>query len=78
MDPITAAILAGVASGVATGVATSGTDAGLTLVGNVYSSLKNRLIQKFGADSDVAEAIVRLEKKPDSGARQNSDRGDWG
>ena len=70
MDPITTAIIAGVASGVATGVATSSTDAGLNVVGKAYTTLKNKLFQKFGPDSDMAEAITRLEKKPDSEARQ--------
>lgn len=35
-----------------------------------YNALKSTLKKKFGSESDVADAVERLEKKPDSKGRQ--------
>ncbi len=35
-----------------------------------YNALKSALKQKFGTDSDLAEAVEKLEKRPESEARQ--------
>jgi hypothetical protein len=58
MDPITAAILAAVATGV--------TEVGKQAVVDAYGALKTKLQEKFGGDSDLVEAVDKLEKKPES------------
>lgn len=35
-----------------------------------YNALKSALKKKFGSESDVIDAVERLEKKPDSEGRQ--------
>jgi hypothetical protein len=35
-----------------------------------YSKLKELLLRKFGADSDLADAVKKLEQKPDAQGRQ--------
>lgn len=67
MDPITAAILAGVATGAASGVTDVVTKQGIT---GAYHALKQLLNAKFGSQSDVAQAIEKVEAKPDSSARR--------
>jgi hypothetical protein len=67
MDPITftaivAALSAGVASGAGKVVETALVDA--------YQGLKSTLKRKFGDDSEVVEAVAKLEQKPDSEARK--------
>lgn len=66
MDPVTMAILAGIASG----AARSGTDAGIKVIGKAYEGLKAAIEKKFGLDSDLADAVEKLEKKPDSPGRR--------
>ncbi|RME99759.1 MAG: hypothetical protein D6768_14345 [Chloroflexi bacterium] len=39
-------------------------------VANAYSKLKSLLRQKYGSDSDLVDAVERLEKKPDSPGRR--------
>ena len=58
MDPITTAIIAALA--------------GLSkdVIQDSYNALKAALKKKFGAESDVAEAVEKLEKKPDSDGRK--------
>lgn len=68
MDPITAAIVAALAAGVAAGA----TELGKKVIVDVYDALKDALKKKFGADSDLAEAVEKLEKKPDSAGRQET------
>lgn len=58
MDPITTAIVMAVA-GLAKDV-----------VKDSYEALKSLLQRKFGAESDLLEAIEKLEQKPDSEARK--------
>jgi len=59
MDPITLAIVTGLAIPVAKDVIKDG-----------YEALKAALKKKFGEDSDVVDAVNKLEKKPDSEARK--------
>jgi len=58
MDPITLAITTALGN------------LGQTVIKDAYDALKGALQQKFGADSDLVEAVDKLEKKPDSNARQ--------
>ena len=62
MDPVTMAIVAALAAGVAGGA----TEVGKKVVVDSYDALKAALKQKFGVSSDLAEAVEKLEKKPDS------------
>ena len=67
MDPITfTAIVAALSAGVATGVGKVVESA----VVEAYQGLKATLRRRFGDDSDVVEAIDKLEQKPDSEARK--------
>ncbi len=58
MDTITAAIIAGLA--------------GLSkdAINDSYNALKSALKNKFGSDSDLIDAVDKLEKKPDSQGRK--------
>jgi hypothetical protein len=68
MDPISAAIVTALAAGVAGGVG----EAGKKLMVDAYDALKAALRQKCGVDSEVVEAVEKLEKKPDSAGRQGT------
>ena len=59
MDPITTAIVLGVAGNFAT-------DA----IAVAYKSLKNALTKKHGQDSDLVDAVNKLEKTPDRDDRK--------
>ena len=59
MDPITSAIILGVAGNFAT-------DA----IAAAYKSLKNALTKKHGQDSDLVDAVNKLEKTPDRDDRK--------
>jgi len=59
MDPITLAIVTGLAIPTAKDVIKDG-----------YEALKAVLKKKFGPESDVVDAVEKLEKKPDSEARK--------
>ena len=58
MDPITLAITTALGN------------LGQTVIRDAYDALKEALQHKFGADSDLVEAVDKLEQKPDSNARQ--------
>jgi hypothetical protein len=68
MDPISAALITALSSGVAGGLAGIGKE----LVGDAYTALKTALQQKCGQDSDLADAVEKLEKNPDSAGRQGT------
>lgn len=59
MDPITSAIVLGVAGNFAT-------DA----IAAAYKSLKDALTKKHGQDSDLVDAVNKLEKTPDRDDRK--------
>ena len=68
MDPITTAIVAALAAG----VAASAKEVGQKVIVDAYDALKTTLKKKFGPDSDLAEAVETLEKKPESAGRQTT------
>ena len=65
MEPVTTAIVAAVSAGVAGGTKEVVGKA----ISDTYNKLKGVLQEKFGAASDLVEAVDKLEKKPDSSAR---------
>lgn len=60
MEPITFAAIAGA---LATGV---GSGAAHVAVTNAYETLKSKIVDRHGSDSDIAKAIESAEKHPDS------------
>ena len=66
MDPITTAIITALSAGTIAGL----TDTAKTAVIDSYNKLKDLLKRKHGADSDVVQAIGKLEAKPDSQGRK--------
>jgi hypothetical protein len=66
MDPISAAIIAGASAGL-TGAAS---DVVQQAVVDAYTLLKNLLKHTFGGDSDLVEAVEKVEQRPDSEGRQ--------
>ena len=68
MDPITAAILAAVAAGATAGL----TEVTKKAIGDAYEALKTKIAEKFGAESELVDAIERVEAKPDSVGRQTT------
>jgi hypothetical protein len=59
MDPVTTAITTAVL-----------TDLGKDTIKGCYKALKDALVKKFGAASDLVDAVDKLEKKPDSEGRK--------
>lgn len=68
MDPITTAIVTALSAGTVTGL----TDTAKTAITDSYNKLKGLLTKKHGADSDVVQAIEKLEAKPESQGRKAS------
>jgi hypothetical protein len=68
MDPVTTAIIAAVEAGANSA---AGDLAKKALV-DCYDGLKALIKKKFGSDSDVAEAVDKLEKKPDAAGRRQT------
>lgn len=58
MDPITLAITTALGN------------LGQTVIKDAYDALKEALQQKFGIDSELVQAVDKLEQKPDSKGRQ--------
>ncbi len=67
MDPVTALLTALVAS-----AAAGATGAGKKLVVDGYGALKAALRAKFGAESEIANAVESLEKNPESQGRKQT------
>ena len=59
MDPITTAIVTAVGTGLAKDI-----------IKDSYEALKAALKKKSGSESDLVDAVDKLEKKPDSEARK--------
>lgn len=72
MDPITAAIVAALSAGAVSGL----TETSKAAIGDAYTRLKSLLTQKFGARSNVVQAIDHLEAKPDSVGRKETVAGE--
>jgi hypothetical protein len=66
MDPITAAIAGALSAGAVSGL----TETSKTAIADSYKKLKDLLIGKFGARSEVVQAIDQLEVKPESAGRK--------
>lgn len=62
MDEITAAIVAAAALAIK--------KVGSTSIVDAYNALKNLIKRKYGEKSDVADAVEKVEAKPDSEGRQ--------
>lgn len=67
MDPISTAIMAALATGVVGKAAESGNNVPTV---EAYNALKTALRQKYGATSDLVDAVEKLEKKPTSVGRK--------
>jgi hypothetical protein len=65
-DIVANAIVAALSAGAVAGA----TDTAKSAIADAYNGLKSLIKNKFGGDRDVAEAIAKLEAKPDSGARK--------
>jgi len=65
MDPVTLIVAA-----LATGAAAAAQDAATDVVKNGYNGLKSLIARKFGSKPDVINAVMQVEKKPDSENRQ--------
>jgi hypothetical protein len=65
-DIVTNAIVAALSAGAVAGT----TDTAKSAIADTYQGLKSLLKNKFGHDSDVAQAIEKVEAKPDSNGRQ--------
>lgn len=63
MDPITAALVAAIAAGA--------TEVGKTAVVDAYNVVKALIKRKFG-QTELPEAIEKLEKRPESKGRQET------
>src|SRR5947207_8409608 len=68
MDPITTAIVAALSAGAISGL----TDTAKAAITDGYTKLKGLLTTKYGASSDVVQAIDKLEAKPTSAGRQGT------
>ena len=66
MDPVATAIIAALSAGAIGGL----TEASKTAITEAYTSLTSLLHKKFGAKSEVVQAIAQLEAKPESVSRQ--------
>ncbi len=62
MEPVTTALLGALAAGAAAGVK----DSAKKLIVDGYQAVKELLKKKFGEDSKVVEAVVKLEDDPES------------
>jgi disulfide oxidoreductase YuzD len=65
MDPVTM-----IATALVAGAVAAGKDVATQTVKDSYAGLKAVLVRKFGEKSDVVDAVERMNKKPDSEARQ--------
>jgi hypothetical protein len=68
MDPITTAIVAALSAGAVSGL----TETSKTAITDAYTGLKSLLVKKFGARSNVVQAIDHLEARPESAGRKET------
>ena len=68
MEPISTALVAAIAAGV-TGGATA---VGKKALVDTYDALKGLIKKKIGGNSELVEAVEKLESKPDSAGRQQT------
>ena len=65
---IATAIIAAVSAGAATGA----TEVGKNAIVDAYNGIKSCIVKKFGKKSDIADAVEKLEAKPDSESRKGT------
>lgn len=68
LDPITTAIIAALSAEAASGL----TETSKNAITDAYSRLKAILVEKFGAKSEVVQAVSQLETKPESSGRKET------
>jgi len=68
MEPVTAAIIAALSAGAASGA----TDIAKKALVDGYGGLKALISKKIGNNSDVADAMEKLQAEPDSHGRQQT------
>jgi hypothetical protein len=68
MDPITTAIVTALSAGAISGL----TDTSKAAISDAYTQFKALLKQKFGASSEVVQAVSALEAHPDSTGRKET------
>jgi hypothetical protein len=68
MDPISTAIVAAITAGATTGA----TDIAKKAIVDGYVALKALVKNKFGGNSEVVDAIEKLQAKPDSAGRRET------
>lgn len=68
MDPVTTAIVAAITAGIAPGV----TEVSKKAIVDAYDGLKALIRRKFGKDSELAEAVDKLEQHPESAGRKET------
>lgn len=66
MEPVTTAVIGAASAGLAAGA----TDIGKKAVVDAYSGFKKLITDKFGSDSELVDAVEKVEKNPDSKGRQ--------
>jgi hypothetical protein len=66
MDPISAAIIAAVTAGLVKGTG----DVGQKVLVDAYERLKSLLVRRFGARSEIVQAVQGFETRPESAARK--------
>ena len=65
-------IVNAIAAALSTGAAAAATDVGKKAVADAYDGLKSLIHKRFGSDSDAADAIEKLEARPDSAGRKQT------
>jgi hypothetical protein len=68
MDPISTAIIAAIAAG----ATTAATDVAKSAIVDSYGALKSLIQKKLGPNSEVVDAIEKLQTKPDSAGRRET------
>ena len=68
MDPLTTSIIAAITAGAATGA----TDVAKKAIADGYDALKGLIKKKFGGNSQVVDAMDKLQAKPDSAGRRET------
>ncbi len=68
MDPVSLAIISALSAGAASGL----TDTTKKAIVDGYEGLKALLKKKFGSNSEVADAIEKLQAKPNSSGRSQT------
>ena len=61
-----------IVAALSTGAIAGATDTAKSAIADAYQGLKSLIKKKFGNDSDAAEAIDKLEAKPDSDGRKQT------